>query len=122
MESSIITRPEKTKVWRINEFNEPLVFTTHFHAWFPRTPSSFSSVNNNNNNNNNNNRNAKDESALLFDVEELLQKYHQKYTYADILARNFPKAIDTSCLEVRFYLFFINEQITNCNLKGIYGR
>lgn len=94
-------RPVDAKVWRVEGGKEPASFTTHFHAWYPPR-----SISNSSTPNLDLADSHLDESHLLVDISEILKKYSQKYTYDDLINRRFPEALDTSCLEVCFRLFY----------------
>jgi len=74
-------RPEHIPVYFVpgGSKKEPLVFTTHFHAWEP-TPKVL--------------------DPGLESVQNILQEFTKKYTYKELLDKEFPPGMDTSNLEI----------------------
>eukprot|EP01105_Mastigella_eilhardi_P007811 TRINITY_DN194_c2_g2_i1.p1 TRINITY_DN194_c2_g2~~TRINITY_DN194_c2_g2_i1.p1 ORF type:complete len:804 (-),score=184.15 TRINITY_DN194_c2_g2_i1:27-2438(-) len=77
---TIAGRPQKVpQVWRVMHGSEPYVFTVFFHGWDPLKLQSY--------------------DGDLVSVESLLGEFDKTYSYADLVARRFPKGLNESKLE-----------------------
>ena len=78
-------RSPTTPILRVLEGEEPIVFTCHFHAWWNKgaTP-------------------VVNYDTGLEDVRALLEAFSRSYTYLELSTGQFPKALDTANLEVRY--------------------
>jgi len=82
VEAATDGRAKNSPVWRVKSGEEPYVFTTNFHGWDftkRKSPQSLDSG--------------------LERVSEVLAQYSRKYTYQELVDKQYPKGLDGSRLE-----------------------
>jgi hypothetical protein len=72
-------RPSPTPIFRVLDEAEPYYFTAHFHGWETKRTQSYDSD--------------------LTPIDVVLREYTRKFSYEELLAKQFPKGIDESNLE-----------------------
>jgi len=87
-------RSKDTPIYRINAGFEPPNFTAHFLGWDPKLASSTEDPYERKLRELNGNA-----AAAPTDARAALADYSKKYSYADLVARNFPPTVDKACLE-----------------------
>lgn len=93
------TRPRHIPCLRVLQNAEPLIFTGRFHGWQDKPAAAALSKSKSAASKQQKQPLVRSYDGDTVDVEAILKELSRKYSYADLLAKKYPKGIDESALE-----------------------